>query len=270
LHIIDFDEKKIWADPQITAALESMKTASLDSVMPLLKFRETAAQAQTLTIVHHNTQSLPAHIQDLKRHHELSLSDVLCLTETHLTGSFVADSLQLDGYTMFSRNRHVSYAKLPERAEQNGGGVAVYVRDYFQASEKRYLHNVTNLEFVAVKIESPVKLLIAAVYRPPHYGNPFMENLKALLDSLEVMDHQPIVVCGDFNEDLLNGFPGPITRLLESRGYAQLIKEATTEKNTLLDHMYISRPQQCLQSGVLRTYYSYHNPVYCVLSTEDD
>ena len=97
-----------------------------------------------------------------------------------------------------------------------------------------------------------------------------MENLKNLLLALKNMDHHTIVLCGDFNEDLLSSFRGPIGTLLQKEGYAQLIKEATTDKNTLLDHMYISEPQQCLQSGVLRTYYSYHNPVYCVLSSERD
>ena len=82
------------------------------------------------------------------------------------------------------------------------------------------------------------------------------------------MDHHPIVVCGDFNEDLLTSVRGPIARLLETKGFTQLIMEATTDKSTLLDHIYISRPQQCLQSDVLRTYYSYHDPVYCVLSSD--
>ncbi|KAK0146627.1 hypothetical protein N1851_014024 [Merluccius polli] len=44
--------------------------------------------------------------------------------------------------------------------------------------------------------------------------------------------------------------PGkPILELFQSRGYAQLITAATTEKNTLLDLIFISRPQQCLQSA---------------------
>ena len=41
LHIIDFDEKKIYANPEITSALQSMKTATLDNVMPLSKHGKT-------------------------------------------------------------------------------------------------------------------------------------------------------------------------------------------------------------------------------------
>ena len=126
---------------------------------------------------------------------------------------------------------------------------------------------MTDLEFVALKVEAPVSALIAAVYRPPDYGiASFLSNLVSLLDSLEIMDCHPIIVCGDFNENLLCNGSMPILQLFRSRGYAQLITAATTEKNTLLDLIFISQPQHCLTSGVMKTYYSYHNPVYCVIS----
>ena len=270
LYLLDMDEKKIYANPEITAALQTMRQADVDDMMPLLGVREAASRPDTLTMVHHNTEGLPSHIRDIQSHHELCLADVLCLTESHLQGSFVAESLHLDGYNMFRRNRHVSYTNCPQMASRGGGGVAVYVRNQFQVQEKQYLHNVTDLEFVVLKVESPVRALIAAVYRPPDYSvRPFLENLLSLLDSLELMEHHPIIVCGDFNENQLSGVRGPILELFESRGYQQLITAATTEKNTLLDLIFISQPQRCLHSGVLRTYYSYHNPVFCVLSLSD-
>uniref|UniRef100_A0A0F8ACH5 ATP-dependent DNA helicase n=1 Tax=Larimichthys crocea TaxID=215358 RepID=A0A0F8ACH5_LARCR len=192
---------------------------------------------------------------------------VLCLTETHLQGSFVAQSLQLEGYKMYKRNRNVSYTNLTGLSTRSGGGVAVYVMNHFQVHEKQYVHNVTDLEFLALKIETPVRALIAVVYRPPDYSvTSFLSNLQSLLDSLEIMDYQPIIVCGDFNENLLAGGSKPILELFQSRGYVQLITDATTEKNTLLDPIFISQPQRCLHSGVIQTYYSYHNPVYCVMN----
>ncbi|CAI5678065.1 unnamed protein product [Oreochromis niloticus] len=89
-------------------------------------------------------------------------------------------------------------------ASRSGGGVVVYLRNHFQVQVKQYLHNVTDLEFLVLKVQAPFPALIAVVYRPPDYSlTPFMQNL----------------------------------------------------------------PQQSLHSGVLRTYYSYHNPVFCVLSS---
>ncbi|XP_041863959.1 ATP-dependent DNA helicase PIF1-like isoform X4 [Melanotaenia boesemani] len=126
LYLLDLDEKKIYANPEVTAAIQTMRQASVDDMMPLLPLRETVSRPDTLTVVHHNTEGLPSHIDDIKRHHELCLADVLCLTESHLQGSFVADTLQLDGFTLYKRNRHVSYTNLPQMASRCGGGVAVY------------------------------------------------------------------------------------------------------------------------------------------------
>ena len=134
--------------------------------------------------------------------------------------------------------------------------------------KKQYVHNVTDLEFVAVKVEAPVSASTAAVYGPPDYSVPsFLSNLASLLDSLEIMDCQPIVICGGLNDNLLSNARKPLLELLfQSRGYAQLITAATTEKNTLLDLTFIPQPQHCLHSGIMQTYYSYHSPVFCVMS----
>ncbi|CAI5669492.1 unnamed protein product [Oreochromis niloticus] len=270
LYLLDMEEKKIFTNPEITAALENMKQANLDDMMPLLHVRQTLSRSEVFTIVHHNTEGLPAHINDIKSHHELCLADVLCLTETHLRGSFVAESLHLENYNLFKRNRHLSYTNFPQMANRSGGGVAVYVKSDIQVHEKQYIHNVTDLEFLALKVEAPVSALIAVVYRPPDYTlRPFLKNLVSLLDSLEIMDCHPIIVCGDFNENVLSSANKPILELFESRGYAQVITAPTTEKNTLLDLIFISQPERCLHSGVTKTYHSYHDPVYCVLSCDD-
>nr|XP_024656955.1 ATP-dependent DNA helicase PIF1-like isoform X1 [Maylandia zebra]XP_024658076.1 ATP-dependent DNA helicase PIF1-like isoform X1 [Maylandia zebra] len=239
LYLQDLDEKKIYANPEVTAALQTMRQASVEEMMPLLQVRETASRLDTLTLIHHNTEGLPSHISDIKSHHEMCLADVLCLTESHLQGSFVADSLHLDGYTMFKRNRHVSYTNFPHMASRS-----------------------------VLKVQAPFPALIAVVYRPPDYSlTPFMQNLVSLLDSLEIMDCHPIIVCGDFNENQLQSGRKQILEQFQSRGYSQLITSGTTDKNTLLDLIFISQPQKCLYSGVLRSYYSYHNPVFCVLSS---
>ncbi|KAL3987651.1 hypothetical protein ACER0C_014766 [Sarotherodon galilaeus] len=178
LYLLDMEEKKIFTNPEITAALENMRQANLDDMMPLLHVRQTLSRSEVFTIVHHNTEGLPAHINDIKNHHELCLADVLCLTETHLRGSFVAESLHLENYSLFKRNRHLSYTNFPQMANRSGGGVAVYVKSDIQVHEKQYIHNVTDLEFLALKVEAPVSALIAVVYRPPDYTlRPFLKNL---------------------------------------------------------------------------------------------
>ena len=84
------------------------QAVSRQAGLSLMKYQQTINEASTLTLIHHNTntEALPAHVTDIKSHHQLT---VLYFTETHLSGSFVAESLQLEGYNMFKRNRHLSY-----------------------------------------------------------------------------------------------------------------------------------------------------------------
>ncbi len=81
LHITDFEDKKIYADPAITASLQSMRRARVEEIMPLLQHVKENRQERTLTLVHHNTEGLASHMEDIRCHHELQHADVLCLTE---------------------------------------------------------------------------------------------------------------------------------------------------------------------------------------------
>ncbi|RXN32632.1 ATP-dependent DNA helicase pif1-like protein [Labeo rohita] len=150
--------------------------------------------------------------------------------------------------------------------ERKGGGVAMYVKNNLEVHLQMYIHNVTDLEYLVLKVEAPKQALIAVIYRPPNYNlTGFLGNLDALLTSLEVFDFKPVIVCGDFNEDQLSHGNKPILGLFQEKGYTQLITSGTTENNTLLDPVFISGTHLRVTAGVLQTYYSYHDPVYCVL-----
>ena len=67
LYLLDMDESKIYANPEITAALDTMRKASLENMMPLLHMKQTLSNPDTLTIVHHNTEGLPSHVDDTSK-----------------------------------------------------------------------------------------------------------------------------------------------------------------------------------------------------------
>ncbi|XP_049586415.1 uncharacterized protein [Syngnathus scovelli] len=195
LHILHMDERKLHANPEITAALAEMAEDSLENVMPLLHVMPSVDRANHLVVIHHNTEGLSCHVQDVVSHHELLFADVLCFTETHLQGSVADGCACLEGFTMFHRNRSDSYTNCPDLATKRGGGVGICVKSHIAAQEKKYIQGVTDIEFVVVKLEGPLNVLIAAVYRPP--GNSlrtFLPSLGNLLRYLEVMDHHQILV----------------------------------------------------------------------------
>ncbi|KAL6485916.1 hypothetical protein MHYP_G00053080 [Metynnis hypsauchen] len=247
LHIIDFSEKKIFCNEEILSSLESMPKVNMDGIMPLLS-HVSVIDEPTITVIHHNVEGLHCHFDDMRKHHEICRGDVLCFTETHMFGSAVPQDLQLEGYSMYKHNRNVSYSNFPDLANQKGGGVAVYVKSHLTAQRLQYLQGVTDMEFLALKITAPVRVIIVAVYRPPSYSiTDFLKNMEKLLEAFEIMDFDHIILCGDFNENQLSRTAKPVHGLLSCRGYTQLIDEATTEKSTLLDLMFTSCQQKCIR-----------------------
>ncbi|KAI4871520.1 hypothetical protein NFI96_008876 [Prochilodus magdalenae] len=258
LHIIDLIEKKIFCNEEILSSLERMPKVNMDSIMPLLS-GVSATEASTMTVIHHNIEGLHCHFEDMRKHHEIGLGDVLCFTETHMFGSALPEDLCLEGYRMYRHNRNVSYTNNTDLANQKGGGVAVYVKNHISAQRLQYIQGVTDMEFLALKITAPLQVVVVAVYRPPSYRTvDFLRNMEKLLEALEIMDLNHVIICGDFNENQLSTTGKPIYDALACRGYTQLIHGATTEKNTLLDLMFTSRQERCVTSGVMHTYFSYH------------
>ena len=68
------------------------------------------------------------------------------------------------------------------------------------------------------------------------------------------------IVTGDFNEDLMKG-QKTISNLMSRNDYQQIITQATTLGNTLLDVIYV-KDVNVRNSGIFQTYYSYHDSVY--------
>ena len=66
---------------------------------------------------------------------------------------------------------------------------------------------------------------------------------------------------GDFDEDPLSP-AHPLCDLMTQHGYRQVIDKPTTEKATLLDLTFVKHIHEDCHTGVLDTYYSYHDLIY--------
>ncbi len=66
---------------------------------------------------------------------------------------------------------------------------------------------------------------------------------------------------GDFNEDVMNPRSSShVAKLMAEHNYKQCVTKATTEKGTLIDHVY-ARGIESVHTYVMPTYYSYHEAV---------
>ena len=89
----------------------------------------------------------------------------------------------------------------------------------------------------------------------------FLSALVAILNHI-TMSNIPTVVLGDFNEDLLQKPDSRVLSLMSSNRYKQLIETPTTDRGTLIDHVYYNRPSDNTVVQVHDTYYSDHDTVY--------
>ena len=108
------------------------------------------------SIVHYNIHSV-SNKTDLIRS-EFRNFNIICLTETWLNHNTSDDSVNINGYKLYRRDR---------QTDSNGGGVCVYIRDNIYSCRRLDLE-LPNIECILVKVNfHNRKFLLGTFYRPP-------------------------------------------------------------------------------------------------------
>ena len=136
----------------------------------------------------------------------------------------------------------------------------------------RYASNGIEAMSTTLLLANNAQIQIALLCRSPSVP------LQTLTDLLSrVLNHistssLPCVILGDFNEDVLHHTDSRIMSFMSSHGYTQLVNSPTTNRGTLIDHVYFntSLPSNTI---VQDTYYSDHDSVllyslqhYCLIT----
>ncbi len=258
LYIMDFDPAAIYCDADVKEALTAMPTLDISQQQPLLNQVSVQPHPRSLTIVHHNIEGVLSHLKDFKCNPEMTLADIVCLTETWLKPE---QTVTLPSrYDLHRQDRCVTYEGMPDRQQQHGG-VAILSHKSLKAHRVQYTDS--KLEYTCV-ICPDYNITIASVYRPPSYTmESFLPQMRDLVTDIQadIKPGQSIVIVGDFNEDPLKP-AHPLCDLMAEHGYKQIIDKPTTEKATLLDLAFVKHINEECRAGVLCTYYSYHDPIY--------
>ncbi|XP_033832459.1 uncharacterized protein LOC117379863 [Periophthalmus magnuspinnatus] len=259
LIIQDFDEKAIYCNDEVKHALEAMPCFLDDNVS------QAKQSADVLTLFLMNVQGLVKHVPDLVSSMQHLQPDCIAVTETWLTSQSALHSVDIDGYSFHSRPRSLAYEHSKHPAlttlkSQHHGGVGMYCSN----NTNYHFPDVPqfNLECLIYKNVNH-QVLVAVVYRPPTYPmSVFKQNLKKLLTWLQAQS-QSIVVMGDFNDDILKS--SSVCNFMSSYGYVQNVTSPTTERGTLIDHVYVKSEQYEISSEVVPTYFSDHQGIACSL-----
>ena len=170
--------------------------------------------------------------------------------------------LSIDGFTFHSSPRSLSYTSnnpaLVALQGQEHGGVGMYIADNVACDIIKGPQ--VNLECLVFNCLTD-DILVAIIYRPPSYPMTlFNEHLAKLIDWLDPKA-KTIAVMGDFNDDIFKS--SSISKLLSDKGYVQLVTEATTERGTLIDHVYVKSTDYVVDAIIRPTYFSDHEGIVC-------
>ena len=143
------------------------------------------------SIVHYNIQTVTNKIDLIGT--ELSNFSVICLTETWLNDHTTNDSISLDGYKLYRR----------DRGGDNHGGICVYTKDNVFSRRRNDLE-LPNIEGIWIEITvHHRKFLLGTFYRPP---NSPAQTLSSIEDSIGLAfdsNINDVFTTGDINLDTL-------------------------------------------------------------------
>ncbi|XP_055084862.1 LOW QUALITY PROTEIN: uncharacterized protein LOC117386060, partial [Periophthalmus magnuspinnatus] len=254
LVIQDFDEDAIYCNDGIRPALQNMPPFIVESMPWHLQ------EAHVLTFFYMNVHGLERHVSDLALCTQHWQPNCIAVVETWLTVNSSFQTSHIEGFNFHSRPRSLSYQQsnhpaLTSLLFQRHGGVGIYC-------EENLNYEITVRDFsleCLVNYFAEYKIIVSVIYRPPSYPmSLFKYNLDRLLNWLE--SHcATVAVTGDFNDDILKS--SNLCNFMMEKGYVQYVTSPTTEKGTLIDHLYVKSTEYDIDSVVVPTYFSDHEGI---------
>ena len=251
LHILNFSASAIKKSNDVHSEMIRLNTKLLPTVHKL------QCHHNHVTIALLNIRSIVAKLPDIACDDNLKYASILCFCETWLTPPRPSPVVQKNQIAV----------RCDRASGDNKGGVMISVPECMQPTNtRRYASNGIEAISTTILLANNRPVQIALLYRSPSVP---LQTLTSLLS--RVLNHistssLPSIVLGDFNEDVLHT-DCRITSFMSSHGYTQIVNSPTTNRGTLIDHVYCnaSLPSNTIVQ-VRDTYYSDHDTVYCSIA----
>ena len=246
LQLLDFNPENIRASSNVKKEMKRLLTEMrLPSPYHELTSPLTCPSTRIALL---NANSAKLHFKDITTDPVLLASDILAITETHITNNNKKNH-QIDNYRLFM--------KQPDMTE-NHHGIALYVSDHLKATFLDLPVTVA-IEVLSVNIQFGQEChTVVLLYRSPSVPQrEFAANVETIVTWLTERRKEKIILLGDFNFDWLKRSSSPFSRLMDKFGFRQIVKQPTHRMGSCLDHIYL--PECCSGNiSVLPTYYSDH------------
>ena len=221
---------------------------------------EDTSIRSNFSIVHYNVQSLANKLDLIES--ELRNFDVICLTETWLDRRISDETIKINGFNLYRR----------DRADDNRGGICVYINQSIFSCRRRDLE-LLQLECVWVEISlHNRKELLGTFYKPPSSNNLVYTSIENSIGLAFDTNVPNITITGDFNLDVSkHASYRKINDLCQHFNLEKIITEPTHHtgnSDSVIDLFLMANKNRVLLNGVGEPYLDqnirYHCPVYCV------
>ena len=200
-------------------------------------------QECSLSIFHQNIRSIRNKFEYI-RDNFLDF-DIICFTETKLSGDIINESLSLDGHDCIFRKDNSNHS----------GGSLTYVSSLFRPTRLLHLEIILPESIWIQIFDHSKSFLICNVYRSPNTASEFWDRFETCLDQAFDLCNN-IIIVGDINENQLNPSNHKFKDILCLNNLSNVINEPTrvTEfTSTLIDPIAITNTLQHLHSGIFET-----------------
>ena len=253
--LLNFDPNCIKVSDAVVEEMNRLRTFSQVHIsIPLLY----NTSENVFKIIFHNCRSLKKHIADVRADSNMLAANIIAFGETCLKNTDQSYIVNLEGFHLSRNDDSCCFGRAYH-------GLAVYTKGVLNSFVGA---NIFDVEFTHGYILH-LDLLIHVCFL---YCSPKIASVKlykkffAHLDTVYNLKN-PHIVMGDFNLDFYQAQVLP-SFLYSKYSLSQLISIATTNYDSILDHVYTNLDKKLIyMSGVLESYFSDHKPVFIGLSS---
>ena len=250
LHILNFNKSAIKKSDSVDQEMERLNN-NLLSPLPELKFISLKNSHITISLL--NVRSINAKIQDILCDSNMKAASVLCFCKTWLSPCQLSPEICF-GHTVVRCDR---------QSDNNKGGVMMSVDPSVTTYEVLTFNSGGNIEGIVAKLKLPNSshIALALLYRSPSSTmDSLLNTVNAIIDHVNGFGFPTLILTLIYY--LVYNNVSRLINFMTLHNFNQIVNEPTTDRGSLIDHIYYNRSISDLVIEVSDTYYSDHDTHY--------
>jgi hypothetical protein len=268
LFVLDSTFEEIYVDSRVHSEMARLRAFSRPSRI-ISGLDQVFHFPATIQCILHNTRSLTCHIDDIRPDENLLAADLLIFTETQIKLAKSISDLSIPAF---------QFDVGESSSASDPMNVWIYQKQYASSFERIMVQSISCKDFT---LKYDIFMLpgmsdclqLISLYRSPHpvLLRSFFQHLRDLLSMFErfrLQDNSLLIVCGDFNIDLLRDTNEMRTKISFFQDYFlhQYVRAHKTDFGSLLDYVWSNLSPTSLAVSLQESFWSDHVPILVRIS----